>query len=438
MSSLNPAAAPVRLVIIGGGIGGTAVARRLANNAAFDITLLDRQNHFVFQPLLFQVATAALGAPDIAVPIRFLLRKSRNVTVLQADVTKVRAGEHLVDTTVGSIPYDVLVVAAGMVPSYFGHPEWEQRAPSLKTLADAALIRERVLSAFERAEAIADPVEHARQMTFVVVGGGPTGAELAGALRELANDALAHDFRRINPREARVVLVEAGPRILSMFHPRLSSSATADLLRRGVDVRLNSPVTALTERGVMLGTQFVPAANVIWAAGVRAAPLADSLPAELDGLGRAVVSADCSLPGHPEIFVIGDLAHYRTASIAEPLAAVGGVALQQGNHVARVLRDEVKGKPRRSFSYFDRGQMATISRHHAVAEVRRVRFDGSLAWWLWLLVHVVLLAGFRNRVAVTLHWLWSYITLQRGARLIVRNRPHTADALAPEASLEKS
>jgi NADH dehydrogenase len=422
-------------VIVGGGIGGIAVARRLASNAAFDITLLDRQNHFVFQPLLFQVATAALGAPDIAVPIRFLLRKSHNVSVLQAEVTRVRAAERLVDTTVGPVPYDVLVVAAGMEASYFGRPEWEKRAPSLKTLADAALIRERVLSAYERAEAIADPVEHARQMTFVVVGGGPTGAELAGALRELANDALAHDFRRINPREARVILVEAGPRILSMFHPRLSLSATEDLRRRGVDVRLNSPVTELSDLGVMLGTEYIPAANVIWAAGVRASPLAASLPAERDEIGRAIVAADCSLPGHPEIFVIGDLAHYRTPQMPQPLAAVGGVALQQAQHVARLLRADLQGKPRRPFRYFDRGQMATISRHHAVAEVRRVRFDGSLAWWLWLLVHVVLLAGFRNRVAVTVHWLWSYITLQRGARLIVRNRPHGTDYPVPEPPL---
>jgi NADH dehydrogenase len=430
-SAPAPAVTPCRLVIIGGGIAGTAVARRLANHSGFEVTLLDRQNHYVFQPLLFQVATAALGAPDIAVPIRFLLRKARNVRVLQADVTHIRAADRTVDTSVGPMEYDVLIVAAGMEPSYFQRPDWEERAPSLKTLADAALIRERVLAAFERAEAISDADEHTRQLTFVVVGGGPTGAELAGALTELANDALAHDFRQIDPREARIVLVEAGPRILSMFHPSLSESAARDLRQRGVDVRINSPVTELTERGVMLGTEFIPAANVIWAAGVHGSPLALSLPAQRDDLGRVVVAPDCSLPSHPEIFVIGDLGHYRPPHMAEALPAVGGVALQQAIHVSRLLRDEQRGKARRPFVYFDRGQMATISRHHAVVEIRRLRLDGSLAWWLWLLVHVVLLAGFRNRVAVVLHWIWSYVTLQRGARLIVRNRPKPLTSAGP-------
>lgn len=411
---------PRRLVIIGGGIGGTTVALRLANDRNFDITLLDRTNAYVFQPLLYQVATAALGSPDIAVPIRHLLRDARNVRVLLANVTAVHAAERRVETSIGPIEYDLLLVAAGVEASYLGRPEWEKHAPPLKTLADAARIRERVLEAYEHAETIDDPYEHRRQLTFVVVGGGPTGAELAGALMELAQDALAGDFRTINPREARVILVEAGPRLLPMFHESLSESAKQDLRRRGVEVRVKSRVTGINDRGVWLGEEFIPAANIIWAAGVQGSPLGATLPAERDALGRIRVEPDCSLPGHPEIFVIGDLAHYRPPGKAEALPAVGGVALQQGNHVARLLRHEIKGKPRTPFKYFDRGQMATISRHHAIVEIRRLHFGGTLAWWLWLVVHVIFLAGFRNRLAVVGHWAWTYLTLERGARLIVR------------------
>jgi NADH dehydrogenase len=305
--------------------------------------------------------------------------------------------------------------------SYFGRPEWERYAPPLKTLADAALIRERVLEAYEYAEAIENPAEHARQLTFAVVGGGPTGVELAGALIELARDALANDFRRIDPREARVLLIEAGPRLVPMFDERLSESAKKELRQRGVEVRVNAKVTEITERGVYLGEEFIPTANVIWAAGVKSSPLSEQLPAERDWLGRVKVEPDCSLPGHPEVFVIGDQAHYRPPGKADALPAVGGVALQQGNHVARELKRELRGRPRRPFRYFDRGQMATISRHHAIVEVRRVRLAGVVAWWLWLIVHVVFLAGFRNRLAVVGHWAWTYLTLQRGSRLIVRS-----------------
>ncbi|MDH4106500.1 MAG: NAD(P)/FAD-dependent oxidoreductase [Gammaproteobacteria bacterium] len=422
---MNPLSGPSRklrrLVIIGGGIGGTTVAKRLANHPGFEITLLDRQNHYQFQPLLFQVATAALGSPDIATPIRFMLRHAKNVRVLQAEVTGIDVDSRTVATSLGPVGYDVLLVAAGVEASYFGRPEWEPKAPSLKTLADAALIRERVLEAYEYAEAIENPAEHARQLTFVVVGGGPTGVELAGALSELAHDALAHDFRRINPREARVILVEAGPRLVPMFDPSLSASATQELRKRRVEVRLNFKVTDITERGVYLGEEFVPTANVIWAAGVRSSPLSQQLPAEFDSIGRVQVAADCSLPGHPDVFVIGDQAHYRPPGKADALPAVGGVALQQGNHVARLLRDELAGRPRKPFRYFDRGQMATITRHHAIVEVRKFRLAGFIAWWMWLAVHVVFLAGFRNRLAVVGHWAWTYLTLQRGSRLIVRS-----------------
>jgi NADH:ubiquinone reductase (H+-translocating) len=380
-------------VIIGGGIGGTTVAKRLANHPAFAITLLDRQNHYEFQPLLYQVATAALGSPDIATPIRFMLRHAQNTRVLQAEVTGIDVARRCVSTSLGTVEYDLLVVAAGVEASYFGRPEWEVHAPSLKTLADATLIRERVLEAYEYAEAIENPAEHARQLTFVVVGGGPTGVELAGALSELAQDALARDFRMINPREARVILVEAGPRLVPMFDPSLSESAKQELRKRGIEVRLNSRVTGITERGVSLGEE----------------------------IGRVRVEADCSLPGHPEVFVIGDQAHYQPPGKSEALPAVGGVALQQGNHVARLLQDELKGRARKPFRYFDRGQMATVTRHHAIVEVRKFRLAGVIAWWMWLAVHVVFLAGFRNRLTVVGHWAWTYLTLERGSRLIVRS-----------------
>ncbi|MFO0333681.1 MAG: NAD(P)/FAD-dependent oxidoreductase [Pseudomonadota bacterium] len=431
-SSTAAADGPRRLVIVGGGIGGIALARKLANHPGFDVTLLDRQNHFVFQPLLYQVATSALGATDIAVPIRFLLRRAGNVRGLQAEVTGVDARARRVDTSVGAFGYDVLVVAAGVESSYFGHPEWEQTAPSLKTLADAARIRERVLGAFERAEALEDPVARARELTFVVVGAGPTGVELAGALAELAKDALRQDFRRIDPRDARVLLVEAGARALTMFEPSLGDSAIRFLRERGVDVRLNTRVTDITPDGVALGAERVRSANVIWAAGVHGSPVGAWLPAERDRAGRVLVNDDCSLPGHPEIFVIGDLAHYRPPNKSAELPAVGGVALQMGHHVARLLKGEPKGRPRKAFAYFDRGQMATIGRNHAIAEIRRLHFAGRLAWWMWLFIHLVFLAGFRNRLAVLLHWGWSYVTLERGARLIVQP-PRTEKRVALRA-----
>jgi NADH dehydrogenase len=411
---------PRRVVIVGGGIGGTAVAKRLANDPAFDVTLLDRQNHFVFQPLLYQVATAALAVADIAVPIRFMLRKARNVRVVRAEVTRLRTTERLVETTVGEIGYDVLVLAAGVETSYFSRPDWERHAPPLKTLADAARVRERVLEAFERAEVTPDRDARARELTFVVVGGGPTGVELAGALAELAQDALPRDFRHVDPRDARVLLVEAGPRLVPMFHESLSARALKDLVERGIEVRLDSKVTEIADHGVWLGEEFIPAANVVWAAGVRSSPLGAFLPVELDWMGRVRVEPDCSVPGCPDVFVIGDQAHFRPSGYAEALPAVGGVALQQGHHVARLLRDDSRGRPRRPFRYFDRGQMATIVRHRAVVEVRQLRLQGKIAWWMWLAVHIVFLAGFRNRIAVAMHWIWTYATLQRGSRLIVR------------------
>ncbi len=425
---------PCRLVILGGGIGGTAVARRLANDARFDITLIDRQNHFVFQPLLYQVATAALGAADIAVPIRHMLKHARNVRVLQAEVTGICTEAQRVDTDIGAVDYDRLVVATGVEPSYFGHAQWQRFAPSLKTLADAAVIRERILGAFERAEAVPDPIEHARQLTFVVVGGGPTGVELAGALAELTRDTLAHDFRHIDPREARLLLIEAGPRLLPSFHESLSRSARDDLRARGVEVRLGTRLTAITAEHVEFGEERVPAANVIWAAGVQASPLARSLSAERDPSGRVMVAPDLSVPGHADVFAIGDLAHWRPARDSVALPGVGSVALQMGHHVARELRDEAAGRPRRPFAYFDRGAMATIGRHHAVAEIRSLRFAGSFAWWLWLLVHLMFLAGFRNRLAVLFHWAWAYLTFERGARLIVRAAPAPLSGSPPMSS----
>jgi NADH dehydrogenase len=339
--------------------------------------------------------------------------------VLQGEVRGIRAHARLVDTDAGPVHYDALVVAAGVEPSWFGREDWASVAPGLKTLDDAAKIRERVLAAFERAEATTDANERARQLTFVVVGGGPTGVELAGALSELAHDALRRDFRRIDTRQARIVLVEAGPRLMPMFHPDLSASAADDLRARGVEVRLDTRLTGIAPDGVALGSRWIPASNVIWAAGVSASPLGESLPGERDAWSRVKVEPDCSLAGHPEIFVIGDMAHCHCAAKGDALPAVGGVALQQGNHVAHQLRADRLGRPRHAFAYFDRGQMATIGRNHAIAEIRNLRFAGRFAWWLWLGVHIVFLAGFRNRLTVLLHWAWSYCTYERHSRLIL-------------------
>ena len=411
------------VLILGGGFAGLAAARGLSGSGA-RITLVDRENHHLFQPLLYQVATAGLGAPDIAYPIRSIFHDRPDVTVLMKTVTGLDLAARRVTTTSGDLSYDYLVVATGGVTSYFGHPEWEAFAPGLKSIADAQRIRRQVLSAFERAEITDDPAERRRLMTLVVVGGGPTGVELAGALAELTRHVLVNDFRRIDPESARIVLLDRADRLLSMYPPDLSDNARTTLERMGVEVRLGTGVADLQAGRVDLGNEVIEADNVIWAAGVAAHPLAASLGAELDRAGRVKVGPDLSVPGHPEVFAVGDLAAVTDGS-GRPVPGVAPAATQMGSHVARVIRDELsesqaEDTARKPFRYFDKGSMATIGRSAAVFQSGPVKLTGFPAWMAWLLVHLLFLVGFRNKAVVLVQWAWNYVTYGRGARLIVK------------------
>jgi NADH:ubiquinone reductase (H+-translocating) len=410
--------ARARVVIVGGGFGGLQAAKALAD-APVQVTLVDRRNHHLFQPLLYQVATAALSPADIAYPIRSVLRGQQNVDVVLAgvDAIDVAAKEIVLDEDTGRLPYDYLILAAGANHSYFGHDEWAPNAPGLKTLEDALDIRRRLLMSFEEAEREPDPARRQALMTFVVVGGGPTGVEMAGAIAEIARFSLARDFRHIDTRDARVILIEAGTQLLSAFPDRLSRQALRDLKRLGVDVRFGQPVTAIASDAVTVGDETIPANTIIWAAGVQSSPLGRSLGVELDRAGRVLVNPDLSVPGHPEIFVIGDMASLKDAR-GRPLPGVAQVAMQQGAWAAANIVSAIEGKPGRPFRYRDLGNMATIGRNSAVADIRGLRLTGFVAWLAWAVVHILNLIGFRNRVLVGLQWLWSYITLQRGARLI--------------------
>lgn len=408
-----------RVVIAGAGFAGINAAKVLSNRRGIEVTVLDRLNHHLFQPLLYQVAMAALSPADIAAPIRSLLSKSRNVRVLQGAVRSVDLSGRVLAADVGSFPYDYLLLACGATHAYFGHPEWETRAPGLKTLSQATEIRTRVLSAFEAAERESAHERQQSLLTFVVVGGGPTGVELAGAIGEMSRYTLARDFRRIDPRRTHVVLIEAGPRILPAFTEKSAAHATRDLASLGVQVRLNSKVTSVTADGVELGSARIHAATVLWAAGVRASEIGRSLGVECDSAGRVLVGPDLSVPGHPEVFVAGDLAHAIDQKTKRVLPGVATVAMQQGVHFAKTVLAERSGGARQPFRFVDLGQMATIGRSRAVCEIGGLRFAGRLAWWLWLLVHIYRLSGFRNRLSVLVHWAWSYFTFGRGARLIV-------------------
>jgi len=408
------------VVIVGGGFGGLEAARRLAR-ARVRVTLVDRRNHHLFQPLLYQVASAVLSAPDIASPIRGVLRRQRNATVLLAEATdvdlqgrRIRCGERWLE-------YDFLVLAAGATNSWFGHDDWAEHAPGLKTLEDALEIRRRVLMAFEKAEWCANPDERARLLTFVVVGGGPTGVELAGALSEIARHALLQDFRHIDPAEARVVLVEGGDRLLAGFSGYLPERARDALERIGVEVRLGQRVATIDGRGVRIGDERISAATVLWAAGVAAEPIGGALQAPLDRGGRVIVQPDLSVPGHPEVMVIGDLAHF-AHGLERPLPGVAPVAIQQGRHAAKNIVGDAAGKPRTTFAYRDKGTMATIGRSRAVAESMGLRMTGLTAWFAWLFIHLLFLIGFRNRLVVMIQWAWSYFTFQRTSRLIPQGR----------------
>jgi NADH dehydrogenase len=404
------------VVIVGGGFGGLYAARALAGRPV-RVTLLDRRNHHLFQPLLYQVATAVLNPSDIATPLRSILRRAANVTVLLAEVRTVDLAARRLDLDEGDLAYDALVLAAGAGNSYFGHDEWEPLAPSLKSLEDALEIRRRVLLAYEDAERERDGAEQRALLTSVVVGGGPTGVELAGALAEIARQTIARDFRLIDPTKARVVLVEAGPRILAGFPAPLSARAAAALARIGVEVRTGIPVTRITPDAVWLGGEQIRARTVLWAAGVAASPLARSLGVPVDRAGRVLVEPDLSLPGHGEVFAIGDMAAVPGPD-GQALAGLAPIAIQQGQAVAANVLRRLAGEPTRAFRYRDRGSMATIGRAAAVAAIGRFRLSGLPAWLAWLFVHIMFLIGFRNRFLVLFQWAWAYLSWQRGARLI--------------------
>ncbi|PYN73440.1 MAG: FAD-dependent oxidoreductase [Candidatus Rokuibacteriota bacterium] len=404
------------LVIVGGGFGGLYAARALAGRPV-RLTLLDRRNHHLFQPLLYQVATAVLNPSDIAVPLRSILRGASNVTVFLANVERVDLAGRRVVLDRGEIAYDALILAAGASHSYFGHDDWELLAPGLKTLEDALEIRRRVLLAYEAAERERDGAEQEALLTFVVVGGGPTGVELAGALGEISRQTITRDFRLIDPSRARIVLVEGAPRILTAFPESLSRAAQDALQRIGVEVRTGVTVTRVTTDAVWLGGEQIRARTVLWAAGVAAAPLARTLGTPLDRSGRVLVEPDLSIPGHPEAFAIGDVCAFLHQTGA-PLPGVAPVAIQQGRAAADNVLRRVGGQPTRPFRYRDKGSMATIGRAAAVAVVGRFKLSGLVAWLAWLLVHIMFLIGFRNRLLVLFEWAWAYVTWHRGARLI--------------------
>ena len=413
-----------RIVIVGAGFAGLAVAQGL-RRAAVDITLIDRQNHHLFQPLLYQVATAGLSPAEIAWPVRHLMRRQANARVLMGEVTAVDPARKVVTLDAGPIAYDFLVLATGATHGYFGRDEWAVHAPGLKTLDDATAIRRRILLAFERAEMASNPEECARLLTIAIVGGGPTGVELAGAVAELSRRALARDFRAIDPARTRVLLVEAGPRLLANFPESLSRYTAEALAAIGVEVRLGHAVTHCDGDGVRIGAEFVRAGTVVWAAGVRASPAARWLGIEADRAGRVPVDPELRAPGQADIYVIGDTALAKNPD-GVPQPGIAPVAKQQGAYVARALIARVAGRAPPPFKYRDRGLLATIGRKAAVIAFKRMRLKGWIAWWIWGAAHVYFLVSLRNRIIVVTQWLWSYLVFERGARLITGQDPKRA------------
>lgn len=409
-----------KVVVVGAGFGGLELTRALAG-AAVRITMIDKRNHHLFQPLLYQVATTSLATSEVAWPIRHLLRRRKDVTTLLGTVAGVdRAGKRVQLEDGGSVPYDTLVLATGARHAYFGHDEWEPFAPGLKTLEDATTIRRRILLAFEQAEREADPAKRQALLTLVIVGGGPTGVELAGTIVELAHDTVRGEFRNIDTRQARVVLIEAGNRILANFAPQLSDYAHKALERLGVTVELGRPVTQLDAEGVVFGDKRLPARTIIWAAGVAASPAAEWLAAPADRAGRVLVEPDLTVPGNPDIFVIGDTAHVLQPN-GKPVPGVAPSAKQEGKHVAATIKARLAGDTTpRPFRYRHAGDLATIGKRSAAIDFGWIKLTGWLAWWLWGIAHIYFLIDFRNRLAVSLSWLWIYFTGQRSARLITQ------------------
>jgi len=408
-----------RIIVVGAGFGGLETVRALSRTPA-DITVIDRQNHHCFQPLLYQVATAALSPAEIAWPIRHILRTQKNATVLMEDVLGVDPARKVLITNFGEVPFDYLVLATGAMHSYFGHDQWAPFAPGLKRIDDGTRIRRQILIAFEKAEIATDSEAQRRLLTFVIVGGGATGVEMAGAIAEIARQTLAMDFRRIDPRNARIVLVEAGPRLLPAFPPEQSDYVRNVLSHAGVTVMTDTMVTKCDAGGVELGSQRLPAATIIWAAGVMSSPAAKWLGIEADRAGRAKVNADLSVPGHPDIFVIGDAAAVTTEA-GKPVPGIAPAAKQMGQYVGRLIAARIAGRASgKSFRYRHLGDLATIGRRAAVVQLGRFRLRGYLGWWFWGIAHIYFLIGIRNRFIVAFSWLWSYLTFQRGARLITR------------------
>ena len=404
-----------RVVIVGGGFGGLYAARDL-KRAPVQVTLVDRRNFHLFQPLLYQVATAALSPGDIAGAIRAILHGQKNLRVWLGEVDGVDVERRSVQLAGADLPYDYLVLATGATHAYFGHEEWAAVAPGLKTVDDATEIRRRFLLAFEAAERETDAGARRRLLTFAIVGGGPTGVELAGAMAEIAHKALPREFEAIDPATARVILLEGGPRVLPSYPPTLSEKARRQLERLGVEVRTGARVTEIERGAVHLGEERLEAANVFWAAGVAASPVGKTLGVPLDRAGRVLVNPDCSIPGHPEVFVIGDLAYLEQGG--GPVPGVAPAAIQMGHYVARQIRRELAGKPRQPFHYRDKGSLAVIGRAAGVADIAGLKLSGFVAWFVWLFVHIMYLSGFRNRAVVLLQWAWAYLTWQRGIRLI--------------------
>jgi len=408
-----------RVVIVGAGFGGLEAAKKLACEN-LRVTVIDRTNYYLFQPLLYQVATAALSPADIAAPIRAVLSKCSNVEVVLAEVEAVDIEAKKVKTVDSEIDYDYLILATGARHSYFGHNEWEKLAPGLKSLEDAIELRRRILLAFEYAEKSTDEAARRAAMNFVIIGGGPTGVEMAGAIAEISRHTLAKDFRHINPSEARVILIEGDTRLLAAYPEDLSESARKQLVDLGVEVRTSTRATNLSEAGVQVGNEFIPCRVKIWAAGNNASFVGKSLDAPVDRIGRVIVNDDLTVPGHPEIQVIGDLANF-SHQTGQPLPGISPVAMQQGRHAARNLLAMIKGGKPRAFRYWDKGTMATIGRNKAVADLKFMHLKGRFAWLAWLFVHIVFLVGFRNRLLVFIQWAWAYFTFDKGARLITRN-----------------